>query len=187
MELLNGFRHWVRLLCISVGVVGAVAVVFMMVLVTSDVVGRGALRRPVLGAYELVEYAMILGVCAAFGVAQTRRSHIRVDVLVAHLPPRTRALVDVLNGVLVLAFIGAIGWMGYSQMLTMQTRGLISPLLHIPRWPFELWLVLGWSLFFLAVLADFLVSVGVALGKGGETGPIAEPSAISHQRSASSE
>ena len=168
MPLLISFRRWVGALCVAFGVVGATGVVAMMVLVTTDVVTR-AVTIGVLGVYEMVEFAMVVAVCSAFGVAQVHKFHVRVDVLVALLPARARAALDCVNGVLMLTFIATVAWMGYSQTLRTRADDLISTLLRIPRWPFELWLSFGWSLLFLAVLADFLLDLARALGK--DVGP----------------
>lgn len=168
MGLLIGFRHWMRKLCLAMGAIGAILVLLMMFLVTTDVTGRAAINRPIFGTNELVEYAMVIAVCSAFGVAQTNRFHVRIDVVVGRMPERARAALESLVMLMALAYVGAIAWFGWSQAMTMMARNATSQLLTITRWPFHVWLVVGWSVFFLAILADFLLAVARTLGKDGE-------------------
>ncbi len=168
MAQLRRFRHWTGVLCMTVGGVGAVALVLMTLLTTLDVIGRDTMNRSILGVTEMVEFVMLVAVCSSFGVTQIRGSHIMIDVLVSRMPPRFSATLAVLTWLLTLTFIGLIAWAGYGQAMMMMARKATSSVLVIPYWPFYLWLCFGWGILFLACLADLLLALGNALGRDDE-------------------
>ncbi len=164
MRVLIGFRKWVGRLCLALGVLGAVMIMLMMFMVAYDVIGRDTMRRPFVGSYELVEYAMVLGAFSAYGVAQARGFHVKIDVLVNLLPDRVRAVLDSITLLMMLGFFGVAAWLGYDQVLRSIEGWQHSSVLMIPRWPVQSMVVIGYGSFCLCVFADFLLAVGRALG-----------------------
>ena len=89
----------------------AIALLIMMALTVADVVGRYVIGRPLPGAIELVQYAMVLVVFTGLPVVTHRRKHISLGMLDRWLGNSARVwhqrLVD-LSSAIVLAVIAWI-------------------------------------------------------------------------------
>ncbi len=72
-------------------------VVFLVVVVTTEVTMRYVFNRPTMWAFET---SIMLGAAIyamAWSYAQRHRAHVRVDVLYTHLSPRKKAIIDVVG------------------------------------------------------------------------------------------
>ena len=123
---------------------------FSMFLGVADIVGTQVLLIPVPGPRELTESTMVLIVFGALAYAQIRRAHIRVELLYLKMPPRGRAVMDVITDLAAIAFFGlilseAISEAQYSYQIKEATTGLI----RFPLWPARFTLVAGCSLMIL--------------------------------------
>ena len=78
-------------LALSVLLVGGAGMLTAMFLGAGDVVGTQFFGWPIHGALEITESTMVLIVFGGLAYAQIRRSHIRVELLYSHMPPRVRA------------------------------------------------------------------------------------------------
>ena len=144
----EGMNHWLNLLIVLL--VGGLGMLFSMFLGVADIVGTQVLLIPVPGPRELTESTMVLIVFGALAYAQIRRAHIRVELLYLKMPPRGRAVMDVITDLAAIAFFGlilseAISEAQYSYQIKEATTGLI----RFPLWPARFTLVTGCSLMIL--------------------------------------
>lgn len=58
-------------------------------------------------------YAIFLGSAYCF----QKGGHIRVDLLIDHLPPTFRAVLNIIGLLLAGVFVGVLGWKGYENMI----------------------------------------------------------------------
>ncbi len=140
----------VERLALIVLLVGGLGMLFSMFLGVADIVGTQVLLIPVPGPRELTESTMVLIVFGALAYAQIRRAHIRVELLYLKMPPRGRAVMDVITDLAAIAFFGlilseAISEAQYSFQIKEATTGLI----RFPLWPARFTLVAGCSLMIL--------------------------------------
>ena len=140
----------VERLALIVLLVGGLGMLFSMFLGVADIVGTQVLLIPVPGPRELTESTMVLIVFGALAYAQIRRAHIRVELLYLKMPPRGRAVMDVITDLAAIAFFGlilseAISEAQYSYQIKEATTGLI----RFPLWPARFTLVVGCSLMIL--------------------------------------
>ena len=140
----------VERLALIVLLVGGVGMLFSMFLGVADIVGTQVLLIPVPGPRELTESTMVMIVFGALAYAQIRRAHIRVELLYLNMPPRVRAVMDVITDLAAIAFFGlilseAISEAQYSYQIKEATTGLI----RFPLWPARFTLVAGCSLMIL--------------------------------------
>ena len=140
----------VERLALIVLLVGGFGMLFSMFLGVADIVGTQVLLIPVPGPRELTESTMVLIVFGALAYAQIRRAHIRVELLYLKMPPRCRAVMDVITDLTAIAFFGlilseAISEAQYSYQIKEATTGLI----RFPLWPARFTLVTGCSLMIL--------------------------------------
>ena len=140
----------VERLALIVLLVGGLGMLFSMFLGVADIVGTQVLLIPVPGPRELTESTMVLIVFGALAYAQIRRAHIRVELLYLKMPPRGRAVMDVITDLAAISFFGlilseAISEAQYSYQIKEATTGLI----RFPLWPARFTLVAGCSLMIL--------------------------------------
>lgn len=144
------------------------AVLFAMMLVTAaDVIGRSAFNHPLKGSQELASVMLVLVVF--FGVAYTavKKGHVRVELLLMTLRPKSRLLLETLSGFISLALSLGIAWQGFVQMAVQRERFATTALLKIPLWPFALLLSLGAALLCLVLLWQLVVSIRELVMKQG--------------------
>lgn len=146
----NPLSRIVERLALIVLLVGSLGMLFSMFLGVADIVGTQVLLIPVPGPRELTESTMVLIVFGALAYAQIRRAHIRVELLYLKMPPRGRAVMDVITDLAAIAFFGlilseAISEAQYSYQIKEATTGLI----RFPLWPARFTLVAGCSLMIL--------------------------------------
>lgn len=97
-------KAWEDRIDAVLGVAAAVLLVGMMVLTFADVVGRYLLNRPIRGAFEVTELALLVLIFAGLPLVSHADEHVTMDFIDRLLPPAgRRALVR-----LVHAFCAAI-------------------------------------------------------------------------------
>ena len=158
------FRRRIRLLCIILSTIGAVALMVMMFLIAFDVIGRDVFDHAILGAFEIVEYLMVPTVFLALAYAQVEDAHINVDVGIQFLSRRTRAAFSVVTLLLTLGVFVPMTWVGYKEAMQVYVQKQVSTVLLIPRWPFQALALIGVVAFCLAILVDLCVAIARARG-----------------------
>lgn len=135
---------------------------FMAVIVTLDVFGRKA-GRPVPGAFEFAQLALLLTVCLSLAYTAAQRGHIAIGLFVDRLQPRVQAMLAVLTGCLALAGLCLMIWGGTVQAIhDWQIRMLQTAELRIPVYPFKFVIPLGFSLLGIVLLVQLLQTIGQA-------------------------
>ena len=129
-------------------------------LVTLEVILRYIFNRPTIWIWDV--NVQLLGVLIIFGggYAFVHNAHIGVDVIVARLSPRKKAIIDLItytlflfSVALILREIGAAAW------ISVQTSERYNSVLMPPIYPFKVLVVLGIFFFYLQGIAMFLRSV----------------------------
>jgi TRAP-type mannitol/chloroaromatic compound transport system permease small subunit len=146
---------------VGVGILAALLLVPLVLATTWEVVSRYALNAPTIWAYE-IGY-LLTGAHFLLGLAYTLRQgeHIRIDVLSAHLSPRTRRRIDSVVYVVVLPLLVWLCFALFDYLMAGYTRGETSgqSALNLPVWPFRLVFVLAFAMLALQVLCELLKSL----------------------------
>jgi len=133
--------------------VGAGALVLMVLIVVANVVGRYLLRKPVLGAVEMVGLLTVIVVFCVVAFTEAKGAHIVVDILVSRLHGRTKAILASIMSLFGAAFFIIMGWQGWDLMLSNLSPFVrVTGVLSIPFAPFMLIMALGCVLFGLELL-----------------------------------
>ncbi len=139
--------------------IGNLALAFMMFLTTADVAGRYFFNSPILGAFEITEYLMLLVIFSFLAFAQAEKAHISVDILFARLPQPVQTVISFANHLACLLITLLMTWMGVKQAISLSQTGEMSTLLKIPDYPFAIFLVIGCTVlsleFFIDVITTF--------------------------------
>lgn len=136
--------------------IGNFAIAGMMFLTTADVIGRYFFNYPVLGAYEITEYLMLIMVFAFLAFTQSEKAHISVDIVFIRLPRRIQAFINRFNHLVCLLLMIFVTWRGIHNIFDMEKSGEASTLLKIPDYPFAIFLVIGTLALCLEFLRDVL-------------------------------
>lgn len=136
------------------GVAGA-GIVFMMLLVTLDVILR-FFRSPIPGTYEMA--GLIGTVIVSFSLAWTflERGHIVVEFLISKLPRKTQWIVDAVNDCISLIFFALVAWQSWVYGTSLRASGEVSLTVQLPLFPFLYGIAIGCGLLCLAILADLM-------------------------------
>ncbi|HWU36256.1 MAG TPA: TRAP transporter small permease [Candidatus Acidoferrum sp.] len=165
MGFIVTFRRWTRRLCIALATLGAVALMVMMFLITLDVIGRDVFSNAILGTFEIVEYLMIPTVFLALAYGQFEDVHINVDVAIQFMSQRKRAALNVVTLLMTLGVFLPMAWVSYLQAMKVYDQKLVSTVLLIPRWPFQVLALVGVVAYCLAIMTDLFVAIVRAGGK----------------------
>jgi len=138
--------------------------------ITFDVFARRFFGFSSQATTELTGYALAFGIAWALAHALTTRAHIRIDVLINHLPDRLRYPMHLLSLAALAVFIGFIAKGAYDLVDESILFGATDiSVLRTPLWiPQGLW-AFGIAVFLLLILLLFLESLLLMLaGRGRE-------------------
>jgi TRAP-type C4-dicarboxylate transport system permease small subunit len=143
--------------------IGMAFLMLLMLLITSDVLLRAALNRPIRGTNELAEFMMIIVVYFAVAYAQRMKVHVSIDLLYSRFPKRVQAIVDSFIYLLSLGICSLIVWQAFVNMKRLLGINRLSDVLNLPVAPFQLILAIGFLVFCLVLLLDVLHSLRKAI------------------------
>lgn len=133
-------HRWREPLARTMGLVGGLVVVALMVLITLDALGRKFLQS-VPGALEFSEAAMVGIVFLPLMYVQMRREHVFVTIATQRFPLRVQALLDALIALLAMVmfcwFTMLTARKAYQAYLIREFR---AGMILFPIWPFR-WLI----------------------------------------------
>jgi len=165
VSTINRVARIVNPIAFWVGSIGAGVLALMMFLTTADVLLRYIFNRPIIGTYELTEYMMAMLVAFTVGYCAVNRGHVNVDLVVARIPERPRAVISVFTDLICVIFFSLITWKSFRQAIILQGSGSVSPALLIPVFPFVYIISIGFGLLALVFLLQFFESISKALSK----------------------
>ncbi len=123
---------------------------FLMLLVSTDVLYRAVVGKALLGVYNLSEIVMV-GVCfLALAYTQNRRGHVRMELVLERLPRRARGFSEATS--LLLSLIVCL-LMFYRSVVELQVaieiRLVAAGIIKWPAWPLKI--VVSFGLFLLCI------------------------------------
>ena len=146
--------------------IGALALFAMMCLTITDVAGRYLFNRPILGAYELTEFLVLVLIFSFLAYAQAHKAHVAVDLFIVFFPAKFKICIEIMNHIACLAIMVLITWMGFDKAVEMVGTGESSPNLAVPSYPFVFFLVIGSAVLCIEFIKDI-----VLISKSGKESP----------------
>lgn len=131
----------------------------IMIFIVLNVVLRALFDAPILGAYEIVEQMMMVGVFTSFAYAQRQGSHIRITMLLMHLPRKVSMVLCALTGLMGTAIVCLLTYAAYRQYLVAATNVYTSAMLKFPLSPFYLLEIVTCVVFALTLLLDVFKNI----------------------------
>lgn len=138
----------------SLGYVTFAAFFVIMGFIVVNVFMRFVFKAPILGAFEIVEQMMFVGVFASFAYAQQQGSHIRVTMLLLKLPKPVTMFLCGLTSLLGAVCLGILTNAAYKQFALAAAKSYTSAMLKFPLAPFYFFEILCTAIFCLAVAVD---------------------------------
>lgn len=135
--------------------VGAIMFGAMMLITTTDVIGRYFFMRPLNGAQELVGLMLVIGGTWGMGYCQLHMMHIRINVLSEKFSRRGQAILWVIAYIVSATVAGLVAWRAFisTHENIVELLGTRSDVLGVLYWPF--WLLMGigftWACFIFLV------------------------------------
>jgi len=144
---------------------GAVALFIMMLLTAADVAGRYLFNRPILGAFELTEFLVLILIFSFLAHAQAEKTHVSVDLLVGRFSKKWQKVIGFFNHAVCLALMGLFVWMTTLRVMELKEYAEASSNLGIPKYPFAAFVVIGFAVLGLEYIRD-LIKMAKAKKKG---------------------
>jgi TRAP-type C4-dicarboxylate transport system permease small subunit len=144
-------RKVIRRCSLYMSYAGMVLLLPMMLLTSSEVVGRAVWSRPIPGSMELSSYMLAAFILLGLAYTQQVKGHVRVTMLVSRLPEGWALILDAITTLLSLFIIALMAWQGWVVGIGEET---VSDMLRIPQFPFRLLVFIGGGFLFLELLFE---------------------------------
>ncbi len=134
----------------------------MMVLTTSDVIGRKFFATTIPGTFELSEYLLAVVILLGAAFTQQVKGHVGVTFLTSKLSRRLQTFSQIFTLCLSCFIIVILIWQGWIEGIRERT---VSDMLRIPQYPFRLLVPIGGFFLLLELLIDLIDSIAKLKGK----------------------
>jgi TRAP-type C4-dicarboxylate transport system permease small subunit len=128
-------RRAVRLAEGLLGGIVAVLLMAMMLTTVIDVIGRYALKRPVPGAYELIELSLAIVIFMALPLVCLKDENITVTLLIDGLSARARQIHAGVVSLVGAGVLAVVAWRLYAHGAQLTSYGDVTMFLRLPRGP----------------------------------------------------
>lgn len=140
------------------------ALVATMLLVVGNILLR-LFGRPIEGTYEWVGFLTATAIGLALAYCAVQQGHIAVTFLVDKLPPRLQAVIDLITGLLAVAFLVLAFWESVVYGTSMAISGEVALTTQTPFYPFIYLIALGLLVLALVLLVGLLEPLKKVVGK----------------------
>jgi TRAP-type C4-dicarboxylate transport system permease small subunit len=131
---MNGFLNKINGLSRLFNVIAGISLTFVMLLTVMDVILR-ALKRPIVGTYELVAFSGAVVIGFAVPLTSWLRGHIFVDFFILRFSQKVRNIFNITTRCLVIVLFFLIGWNLIKYGMDLQKSGEVSLTLQMPFYP----------------------------------------------------
>ena len=136
--------------------IGAVFLIPLMLITSSDVIGRDIFNHPIAGTVELSEYMLAVFILMGLAYSQQVKAHVAVSLFISRISNRTQLVINILTILLSLFIFSILAWQGWKVGIEERT---VSDMLRIPQYPFRLLVALAAFLLCLELLIDLADAV----------------------------
>ncbi len=136
--------------------VAALFIFALMLVGVAQVLGRKILNMPVFGYIDLIEISM--ATFAFLGIAWCERlgGHVRMELVLTHLPRRVRFLFEVLGMLVALFVIAVLDWYAYQHFSRAYELGDSTIDAEYPLWPSKLLVPISFTLLWFRLFVHLL-------------------------------
>jgi TRAP-type C4-dicarboxylate transport system permease small subunit len=138
--------------------VGAVFLIPLMLITSTDVLSRDVFNHPIPGTIELSGYMLAVFILLGLAYAQQVKAHVGVSIITSRLPHHVQLILNIITTLISLFIFSILIWQGLVVGIEERT---VSDLLRIPQYPFRL--LVAVAAFF--VCLEFLIDIGDSVKK----------------------
>jgi TRAP-type C4-dicarboxylate transport system permease small subunit len=117
--------------------------VVMLLMGTTDVLGRYLFNRPLTGTYETFGFLLPALVLFGLSYAQSERVHVRIELVFERLPRRAKTVASVFTSVVALGLTCLIFWGGLKLSIHSRELGKLIDTIHFPIYITQLVIPIG--------------------------------------------
>jgi len=129
-----------------------------MMFVIAVVVILRAMSIPVVGDYELTEFAMVIVIACSLAYTESINEHISIGIIVDRFPDKAQKFFNILGSVLTIVFSIIVSYV----FITKLDYDRVTDLLNIPLYPFKILIAFGfllWGLEAILTLINQFISI----------------------------
>ena len=139
--------------------IGLAALLVMMLVTCTDVIGAKLFKMPLLGALDIVMLLQIVAIAFSASMTLFLGRHINVEFFFDFLPRWTQRIVTSIVLLLGMALFSLIIWQLFELGRSFQGSGEYSPTAYIPLYPFAYAVALACIPVLLILLKQFIQSL----------------------------
>lgn len=136
----------------AMNICSIIALVAILLLMFFDIVLRHTLKVTILGAYEIIEYLMVIVIGFCLAHTEMLDGHVRVTMLTEKLPHLLNKIIRFIGYLLQTAMLIIITVANIQQAQYIERTHEASAIHKIPAFPFYYIVAIGFGIFALAML-----------------------------------
>lgn len=153
---MNTFSRGIKTIIEMAGKAVSVLILFIMAIVTFEVVSRYAFNAPTSWAWLINKQLFGVFVIIGGSYALIHKSHIQIEMLYEHYPPLVKNIVRWLTLIAAFCFLGALVWKSSVMGLdAWQSREVATGVFKLPLYPLKMFMPVGVALFLLGCIAMY--------------------------------
>ncbi len=130
----NILEDGLRIVTKVLNVIGACALVFMMLLTVADVTMR-AFGHAIIGTYEIVGLSLALVIGITIPKVSIDRGHVYMEILIERIAKGNRDILNTFTRLICIALFVLIGYNLFHVGNEYRASGEVSPTIQLPAYP----------------------------------------------------
>lgn len=139
-------------------IVGCMAILAMMIVVSFNIFGRW-MSRPIVGALEIAGLCGAVAAAVAIPYCAKEKRNVAVDVAATRLPQRLRGWIDTFTFTLSLIGVGLVMWVTFKEAFHAASFGDETLVAAVPTAPFKFIWAIGLLLLCLVLIRDIVGAI----------------------------
>jgi len=130
--MIKTIERFMERLFAKTDIIACIVISAMGITVIMNVLLRAFLDMPILGAYEIITYSIMIVISLTISSCALYDGHIAVSFIVDALPPRIRNIIEAITGVISLVIFYYVGKALILYAVKTHSVGELSSVLKIP-------------------------------------------------------
>lgn len=166
MKLWNTIEKMIDFLAETMGRIGWLLIIYLMVFGVTDVFLRYALNAPSLWISTTLQVAMVLLACVGGVYALNDNAFVKLDLFYVNFSAKKKAVCDLITVTFTLLFLGVLIWKGYqAAMLSIKLNQHTPTSIPIPIYPLKIFFPITGVMMLLVVIKKLVNDVRILISK----------------------